>query len=88
MRKIKIIDDITIDMQAKLASVNVYEHLAISKHLSRPQRYVAVTDVKALVGKKVVGKPCYISDVREQREHCVLCGTVSEKKSMKEKLEL
>ena len=76
-----VIQDLSNDVENQ----KLYEHLAISKHLSRPQRYVAVTDVKALVGKKVVGKPCYISDVREQRDHCVLCGTVSEKKSMKAK---
>ena len=32
----KIIDDITIDMQAKLASVNVYEHLAITQIVGLP----------------------------------------------------
>ena len=73
------------DLSNEIANQKMYEQLAISKHLSRPQRYVAVSDLKVLVGKKIGGKPCYISDVREARDNCVLCGVVSEKKSMKAK---
>ncbi len=54
-------------------------HLAINKELLKPQRYFNVTDVSAHIGKEIVSKPMYISDIRAPMDSCVICGKISEK---------
>lgn len=53
--------------------------LAINKELLKPQRYFDVTDVQKCVGKTIVTKPMYVSDVRSPMDNCVVCGRISDK---------
>ncbi len=54
-------------------------HLAINKEMLKPQRYFNVTDVVKYIGKEIVSKPMYISDIRTPMDSCVICGKISEK---------
>lgn len=53
--------------------------LAINKEMLKPQRFFDVTNVEKYIGKEVLTKPMYISDVRKPMDTCVLCGRVSGK---------
>lgn len=54
--------------------------LALNKELLKPKRYFEVTDVNRKIGKEILAKPMYISDIRNPMEQCVICGKISSKK--------
>lgn len=67
------VDNVDIENQERLV------HLAINKEMLKPQRYFNVTDVVKHIGKEIVAKPMYISDIRAPMDSCVICGKISEK---------
>lgn len=80
----KIRLSVTVDASYELQKSAVAEQeklvqLAINRELLKPQRYFNVRDVVKHIGKEILTKPMYISDIRAPMETCVVCGVISEK---------
>ncbi|MEG1707045.1 MAG: exonuclease domain-containing protein, partial [Clostridia bacterium] len=64
-----------------IEKVQVFDQLAVNKELSKPQRFINISDKKILLGKLIVGKPKYITDLENEDTFYVICGTVDNKES-------
>lgn len=78
---------VTFDVVVDLDDVSVTElseqkklvQLAVNRELHKPSRYFALSNVVKHLGKKIVGAPMYISDLRKAYDSCIICGVVSQK---------
>lgn len=71
--------DVPVDLQKLVKDQEKLVQLAISKELNKPIRRFAVDNVMKYIGKKVVGTPGYILDIREPKALATICGKISDK---------
>lgn len=73
------LSDVPVDLDKLVRDQEKLVQLAISKELNKPIRRFAVDEVLKYIGKKVVGTPGYIIDIREPKALTTICGKISDK---------
>lgn len=71
----------TLDEMLELSEQ--YLQLQINRQLSKPKRFLSVTDVTEYIGKIVNSKPRYIKDIQTAQTTVTVCGKVHDTKLIK-----